>query len=61
MKNSYPTAEDWINYYSMDPHPEGGYFKEIYRAETQITSECLPNKFNKSHSLATSIYFLLKQ
>ena len=45
----------WIDHYQMQTHPEGGYFKEIYRNN----ETCIPNNSNDTRNLATSIYFLL--
>ena len=39
----------------MLPHPEGGYYREVYRA----TDECLTPQGKRSAS--TAIYFLLEQ
>lgn len=40
-----------IAHYQLSPHPEGGYFKETYRAE-----KTLPGT---ARSLSTAIYYLL--
>jgi uncharacterized protein len=57
MKN----AGYWINHLSLQPHPEGGYFKETYRAGEKI-SETQPNILkNGARNLVTSIYFLLQE
>ena len=53
-------ADYWIESLSLEKHPEGGYFKEIYRSEERIPAESLPERFSKSRSFATSIYFLLE-
>jgi predicted cupin superfamily sugar epimerase len=50
------TAEEWIEKLGLAPHPEGGYFKEMYRCARTIDSA----KEEESRSLSTSIYFLLK-
>ena len=42
------------------PHPEGGYYKEVYRSDEQIKSESLPNRFGGNRNFCTSIYFLLE-
>ena len=41
------------------PHPEGGWYKEVYRANEQIEVAGLPERFGGSRSFSTSIYFLL--
>lgn len=53
-------AKDWVESLGLDPHPEGGYFKEVYRAEDMLKPECLPDRFGSSRSVATSIYYLLE-
>ena len=41
------------------PHPEGGYYKEIYRSKGLIQSESLGPEFSGIRNYATSIYFML--
>ncbi len=41
-------------------HPEGGYFREMYRSDEMIKKECLPERYNGDRSFSTSIYFLLE-
>jgi len=52
-------AEKIIRALSLKKHPEGGYFSEIYRSPEKISS--LPERFERGHSLYTSIYFLLQE
>lgn len=54
------TAEDWIKKLQLLPHPEGGYFRELYRAPFSLSGEYYPQKFDSPRNTATSIYFLLK-
>lgn len=54
------TAEYWIEKLEMQPHPEGGYFKEVYRAVESHKAEHLPDRFGGDRPHSTSIYFLLK-
>lgn len=42
----------------MQPHPEGGWYKETYRSEGSIPSNALAD-FNGDRSFSTGIYFLL--
>lgn len=44
-----------IDALELSPHPEGGYFKEIYRSETTVLS---PHA-GEMRSALTDIYFLL--
>jgi predicted cupin superfamily sugar epimerase len=53
MKN----AQYWVENIGMLEHPEGGYFKETYRAEGAFT----PEGFSGERNFATSIYFLLEK
>lgn len=53
------SAQYWIDKLKMQPHPEGGYFKEVYRADEQYNGEYLPDRFGGDRSYGTSIYFLL--
>lgn len=53
------TANYWIEKLQMQKHPEGGYFKETYRAEASIPQIGLPSNFKGARSFATGIYFLL--
>lgn len=55
------TAESLIKNLELSPHPEGGFYKETYRAAESIDAGCLPGRFGGSRSFATAIYFLLQQ
>ncbi|MCD4698671.1 MAG: cupin domain-containing protein [Bacteroidales bacterium] len=54
------TAEYWINHLGLKQHPEGGYFREVYRAGEFIQKKGLPSRYSSFRSFSTSIYFLLK-
>lgn len=41
-------------------HPEGGYYKEVYKNEESITSSQLKSDYEGKRPLATSIYFMLE-
>jgi len=43
----------------LDPHPEGGYFRETYRSKGIISKEELGEKFSGERNFSTCIYFLL--
>jgi uncharacterized protein len=49
------TAAFYIEQLGLSAHPEGGYFKEIYRSEMQSAFDGFDGKRN----ISTSIYFLL--
>ena len=44
-------CKDLIEELKLTPHPEGGYFKETYRANTHVTSS--------GRAASTAIYYLL--
>jgi predicted cupin superfamily sugar epimerase len=50
------TAAYWIAYLNLQPHPEGGYYKEVFRSEHLI------NRLGSSaiKRAITSIYYLLE-
>ena len=53
-------SEYWINKLNLIEHPEGGYFRETYRANVLIPQEGLPQGFDGPRSCSTAIYFLVK-
>ncbi|WP_420582498.1 cupin domain-containing protein [Reichenbachiella sp.] len=48
-------AKYWVERLGLEPHPDGGYFKETYRssASTEFTD------FSSERNVSTGIYFLL--
>jgi len=56
MDNS---LKDLISRLNLEPHPEGGYFRETYRSSGQIPLENLADSYSGNRNYATSIYFLL--
>ena len=53
-------AQKYIEKLQLKLHPEGGYYKEIYRAGEIILPEHLPKRYKSSRNFSTSIYFLLE-
>ncbi len=49
----------WIQQLQLKPHPEGGYYREVYRSTEQIAKQALPERYATDHCFSTSIYFLL--
>lgn len=43
----------------LAPHPEGGFYRETYRAPESISKNALPARFTGDRSHATAIYYLL--
>ncbi|HPE56166.1 MAG TPA: cupin domain-containing protein [Bacteroidales bacterium] len=54
------SAEYWIQHLKLKKHPEGGYFKEVYRSNEVINIKGLPDRYTSFRNISTSIYFLLK-
>ena len=50
--------EQIIDLLKLQPHPEGGYFRETYRSTGEIAGENLKG-YEGKRNFATSIYFLL--
>ncbi len=55
--NDSVKIENIIEKYNLLPHPEGGYFSEVYRSEQEVSSE----QTNEKRNSVTHIYFLLKK
>jgi predicted cupin superfamily sugar epimerase len=53
-------ADYLIEKLGLTKHPEGGYYKEMYRSEETVPGHALPKRYNGARTFATSIYFLLK-
>ena len=53
------SLEEWVKYLQLEPHPEGGWYREVYRASETIARNALPERFSGDRAFATSIYYLL--
>jgi predicted cupin superfamily sugar epimerase len=49
------TASYWIQHLNLQPHPEGGYYKETYRSQQNVTRQ----GSSAIKQACTSIYYLL--
>ena len=54
-------ADYYIKNLQLQPHPEGGYFKEKYRSAECISAATLPGRFQGGRSFSTAIYYLLEK
>jgi len=54
------TAQYWIDQLQLQQHPEGGFYKETYRAGELIPRSGLPARFPADRTFSTAIYFLLR-
>lgn len=57
MSSSTLTAQQYIQQLQLQPHPEGGYYKETYRSSLATTIE----GFASERNVSTGIYFLLQR
>jgi predicted cupin superfamily sugar epimerase len=53
-------AEYYIDKLDLKKHPEGGYYKEIYRSTEYFEIPDYSYKSKKTRNYSTSIYFLLE-
>lgn len=53
-------AQYWVEKLNLQAYPQGGYFRETYRAAESIPASALPERFNGAHAFSTAIYFLLE-
>lgn len=53
-------ANFWIEQLKLLAHPEGGFYKEIYRSELILDRQSLPDSFKGDRHSSTSIYYLLQ-
>ena len=58
-RGSMVTANEFIRLLNLKPHPEGGYFSEVWRSPERLAVNALPPRYSGSRSLSTSIYFLI--
>ncbi len=53
-------VQELVDRFQLVPHPEGGYYRETYRAAEAIDAAHLPARFAGSRSFSSAIYFLLE-
>lgn len=53
-------AKYWIQKLSLQPHPEGGFYRQTYRADLILPQQALPPRFTGPRAASTAIYFLLQ-
>ena len=54
-------TDQLIQKYNLQPHPEGGWYKQTYKSNEEITADALPERFGANRAFSTAIYFLLKK
>ena len=53
------TAEYWIEKLRLEKHPEGGWFKQVYKSGETVKKEHLHERYSGARHHGTSIYFLI--
>ena len=54
-------SDQLIQQFNLEPHPEGGWYKQTYKSNEEIVADALPKRFRGSRAFSTAIYFLLEQ
>lgn len=54
-----PDADTIIRRLALKPHPEGGWYRETYRARETVADAALPERFDGDRAYSTAIYYLL--
>lgn len=54
-----PTADELVHALKLSPHPEGGFFRETYRAPSVLPKSALGGHHAGPRSASTAIYFLV--
>ena len=52
-------ATYWRATLGLEPHPDGGYYRETYRSNAWLPQGSLPEGFSGPRQASTAIYFLL--
>lgn len=55
------TARQLISLFSMQPHPEGGYYAETFQSTEWVSENALPGRFTDERKLYSVILYLLEQ
>ncbi len=55
------TPQQLIQQYDMQQHPEGDWYKEIYKSAELIPQAALPERFDGDRTFSTAICFLLER
>ncbi|WP_067618708.1 cupin domain-containing protein [Alicyclobacillus acidiphilus] len=53
-------ANYWIETLQLEPHPEGGFYRETYHSASWMEDDATVQRYGDRRRSATSIYFLLR-
>lgn len=56
-----PLIQQLIQQFGLEPHPEGGWYKQTYKSNETIKASALPERFGGDRPISTAIYFLLEK
>lgn len=46
--------------YKLHPHPEGGYYSEVYRGPDIVAHQGLPHRYNDDRNTVSLMYYMLE-
>lgn len=55
------SVEKLIEHYNLQTHPEGGWYRQVYKSTETIPADALPTRFTGDRPFSTAIYFLLEK
>lgn len=50
---------EWVQRLDLEPHPEGGWFRETWRSNVTLDRSALPSGYDGARSAGTAILFVL--
>ncbi|UPW07670.1 cupin domain-containing protein [Gordonia terrae] len=50
---------DWVRELDLQPHPEGGWYRQTWRSGVEIPRGVLPGEYTGDRAAGTAIYFVL--
>ena len=56
-----PGRRRWIALLGLQPHPEGGWYRETWRAAESVSAHALPDRYGGPRAHGTAIYYLLAE
>jgi len=59
MATSPSKIEELVSQLNLEPHPEGGFFRETYRSNSLVPNTVLGESYEGDRNYGTGIYFLL--
>ena len=58
--SSEVTGNSLIKHLNLEPHPEGGWYRQTYQSEEYIKRAALPGRFVEDRAISTAIFYLLQ-